>query len=61
MEYPEIYTVKGKKYKLIKVHKNYGLYEDEKGFKECFDAYDLGLIKQRKTSYDIENTIPIIF
>jgi hypothetical protein len=37
--------VNGKKYKKIKKYKHYTLFEDENGFKECFDDFDLGLIR----------------
>lgn len=35
-----------KEYTLVKQYKHYGLYEDEKGFRECFDPFDLGLYKR---------------
>lgn len=41
----KIIEVNGKKYKEIKKYPHYTLFEDEHGFKECFDDFDLGLIK----------------
>lgn len=36
----------GKEYKLVKKYPNYFLFEEVKtGFKECFDYFDLGMIK----------------
>lgn len=46
MEYPKRFELKNKKYKLIKVHKYHGLYEDENGMKRCFQPFDLGMIEQ---------------
>ena len=37
--------INGKKYKKIKEYEHYTLFEDEHGFKECFDDFDLGLIQ----------------
>lgn len=37
--------INGRKYKKIKKYPHYTLFEDEYGFKECFDDFDLGLIK----------------
>ena len=46
---PEEVEVKNKKYKLIKIYKNYALYEEIKtGFKECFTKLELGLIPQTR-------------
>lgn len=39
--------INGKKYKEIKKYKHYTLFEDEHGFKECFDDFDLGLIQPK--------------
>lgn len=34
-----------KEYYLLKEYKNYALYEDKKGNKECFDKFDCGMVK----------------
>lgn len=39
--------VQGKEYTFVKDYPNFTLYRDEKGFKTCFDDYDLGLIEKR--------------
>lgn len=41
----KIIEINGRKYKEIKKYKHYTLFEDEYGFKECFDDFDLGLIE----------------
>ncbi len=36
-----------KKYTLVKIYKNFILYEDEHGVKECFSRHDLGLLEEK--------------
>lgn len=52
MELPKRFRKKGRTYILIKEYKNFGLYEEEKTkLKECFDKFDLGLLKQIANPY----------
>lgn len=52
MEIPKRFTKREKTYILIKEYKNFGLYKEEKrGFRECFDKFDLGLLKQTAKPY----------
>lgn len=61
MELPKKFTKRGKKYRLVKEYKHYGLYEEEKtNFRECFDAYDLGIIKKIPGPEVYLNKIPVI-
>ena len=61
-EPPKEFEIKNKKYRIIEKTKQ-GLYlcERESGIKECFDAFDLGLIKPRgrTNSYNIRPEITI--
>ena len=50
-EYPERWNGK----RLVKIYKNFALYEGGNGEKECFDEFDLGMIPKRKpVEYSIE-------
>ncbi len=49
MKIPKILKKNNRKYLLVKIYKNYVLYEEElTGYKECFMKHDLGLIKERE-------------
>ena len=47
MELPKKHFINGKNYDLIKEYKNFGLYENEKGIRECFTPFELGLVEQK--------------
>lgn len=47
MEIPKNIRRDGRKYKFVKKYPNYYMYQDvETGVKECFQSFDLGLIKE---------------
>ena len=49
MNIPKKIKKKNRRYKLIKVYENYALYENvEYGFRECFQFFDLGLVRYRE-------------
>ena len=49
MKIPKILKKNNRKYKLLKIYKNYVLYEEEwTGYKECFSKHELGLIKEQE-------------
>lgn len=49
MKIPKKFKKNNRKYKLVKIYKNYVLYEEEwTGYKECFNKQDLGLIKEQE-------------
>ena len=49
MKIPKILRKNSRKYKLLKIYKNYVLYEEEwTGYKECFSKHELGLIKEQE-------------
>ena len=49
MEIPKNIRRDGRKYKFVKKYPNYYMYQDvETGVKECFQAFDLGLIEKNK-------------
>ena len=51
MEIPKNIRRDGRKYKFVKKYPNYYMYQDvETGVKECFQAFDLGLIEKNKES-----------
>ena len=52
MEIPKNIRRDGRKYKFVKKYPNYYMYEDvETGVKECFQAFDLGLVERNKKYY----------
>lgn len=57
MKIPKILKKNNRKYKLIKIYKNYVLYkETEVGYRECFSKHELGLIKEQERP-DRKNSI----
>ncbi len=61
MKIPKKFIKRGKTYNLIKEYNNFGLYEEKRTkFKECFDAYDLGIIKKIPGPEVYLNKIPVI-
>lgn len=50
-----------KKYKLVKIYKNFIMYEDEHKVRECFSRHELGLlteqVKPPKTNVNPERVI----
>lgn len=50
MEIPKYVRRENRKYKFVKKYPNYYMYQDvETGVKECFQAFDLGLVEEKIT------------
>lgn len=61
MKIPKTIIRNNRKYILVEIYKNFALYQDKvTGYKECFDKFDLGLIKEMipppKTNINPEKT-----
>lgn len=51
-----------RRYTLVKIYKNFIMYEDEHGVKECFSRHELGLLKEQlKPSKSDINPEKVIF
>lgn len=61
MELPKKHISNGKTFELIKQYKNFGLYENEKGTRECFTPFDLGLVEKKFDRIFHKNTIDYHF
>lgn len=49
MEIPKRIKKNNRRYKLVKVYENYVLYENfDYKYRECFQFFDLGLVKYRE-------------